>query len=157
MTNFDQGYRLDLVAVDKEEQTILIGGVRAHPVAESDATEELTTNLRALREPPPFALFVDPAQIRLFRWDGNSLSEPVYTLATIDVLRYYDPDLGQRRVFEAYLTTLVESWLRDLAYHWKSERPPATDELSEVGLLKLLEGGGTLSNVEMCGGHLHRD
>jgi hypothetical protein len=46
-------------------------------------------------------------------------------------------------VFESYLLTLVEAWLRDLSYHWKSENPPGSEELRSAGLLKRLEGGTT--------------
>jgi hypothetical protein len=45
--------------------------------------------------------------------------------------------------FESYLLTLVEAWLRDLAYHWKSEDPPGSEELGRAGLLEKLEGGTT--------------
>jgi len=44
-------------------------------------------------------------------------------------------------VFESYLLTLVEAWLRDLAYHWKSEDPPGSEELGKAGLIEKLEGG----------------
>lgn len=39
--------------------------------------------------------------------------------------------------------TLVEAWLRDLAYNWKSEKPPGADERLPTGLLGGLEGGMT--------------
>ena len=43
------------------------------------------------------------------------------------------------------LETLVEAWLRDLAYHWNSPEPPGETALAEVGLLERLEGGTTVS------------
>jgi hypothetical protein len=55
----------------------------------------------------------------------------------------YDPEFPRERVFESYLLTLVEAWLRDLAYHWKSENPPGSEELGRAGLLEKLEGGTT--------------
>jgi hypothetical protein len=74
---------------------------------------------------------------------GENLGEPLVRLDTRQVLQHYDPDFPSRRVFEAYLLTLAEAWLRDLAYHWKSESPPGSDELRSVGLLEKLEGGTT--------------
>ncbi len=50
-----------------------------------------------------------------------------------------------------YLETLVEAWLRDLAYHWKSETPPESEKLAEIGLLQRLEGGTTHSLVNING------
>jgi hypothetical protein len=54
-----------------------------------------------------------------------------------------EPDFPIKRVFESYLLTLVEAWLRDLAYHWNSEDPPGSEELGRAGLLEKLEGGTT--------------
>jgi hypothetical protein len=157
MLETNNSQSVDLVAVDRDGRSILLGQVKTHPVAEQDAAQQLISNLQALEEPVPYALLVDPDQIRFYRWDGEALSAPVCTLPTSDVLRHYDPELSQRRVFDEYLTTLVEAWLRDLAYHWKSTRPPAADGLDRAGFLRRLEGGGTLSGVRLSGGHLRRD
>ena len=157
MVEANNSQSVDLIAVDRDGRSILLGAVKSHPVTEQDAPHELTSYLQALREPVPYALLVDPDQIRLYRWDGQALSAPVCTLPTYDVLRHYDPELNQRRVFDEYLTTLVEAWLRDLAYHWKSTRPPAAEGLDRAGFLRQLEGGGTLSGVRLSGGHLCRD
>ena len=51
--------------------------------------------------------------------------------------------LKKARVFEDYLLTLVEAWIRDLAYHWKSEAPPGSQELEQAGVLQTLAGGTT--------------
>jgi hypothetical protein len=71
------------------------------------------------------------------------------------VLRHYDAEFSNKRIFELYLTTLVEAWLRDLAYHWKSEKPPASEQLAAIGLLQQLEGGTTQPEVALGGGTLH--
>ena len=74
---------------------------------------------------------------------AHGLGEPIVQLDTRQVLQHYDTDFPRRRVFEFYLLTLVEAWLRDLAYHWKSENPPGSEELGRTGLLEKLEGGTT--------------
>ena len=65
--------------------------------------DQLTTVLKRLQDAPDFALFVDPEQIRVFRWDGHTLTPPICTLRTLDILGEYDPELHKRRVFEPYL------------------------------------------------------
>jgi len=67
------------------------------------------------------------------------------------VLRHYEAEFGTKRIFELYLTALVEAWLRDLAYHWKSEKPPASEQLAAIGLLQQLAGGTTQLEVALNG------
>ena len=90
-----------------------------------------------------FVLAIDPNSIQLYRPEGESLGEPIARLDTRQVLQHYDPEFSRKRVFESYLLTLVEAWLRDLAYHWKTEYPPGSAELGRTGLLEKLEGGTT--------------
>ena len=89
-----------------------------------------------------------------FQWDGANLSELI-TLKTAAVLSHYDPEFGSKPIFEPYLITLVDVWLRDLAYHWKVGIPPASEQLAAIGLLQRLEGGTTQTEVEF-GGHTLR-
>ena len=67
-------------------------------------------------------MLVTLEDIRIFRWDGAALSEVLH-LPTADALSFYDPEFREKRVYEDYLAALVETWLRDVAYHWKSEAP----------------------------------
>ena len=30
-------------------------------------------------------------------------------------------------LFEYYLITLIQAWIKDLAYHWKIQKPPSID------------------------------
>jgi hypothetical protein len=157
MANTDQGYRIDLLAVDKGGRAILLGEVKAHPTKEAHAQEHLVFYLKMLRDSLPFALLADPERMRIYRWDGHSLSGPISTLPTIDVLGHYAPDIGNRLIFEDTLVTLIKAWLHDLAYHWKTERPPASDELARIALLPQLEEGDTDARVEVANGDLRRD
>src|SRR5262249_7644532 len=90
-----------------------------------------------------FLLAIDPKCIHLYRLDEKELADPVVHLKTSEVLSHYDPDFDKERIFEKYLITLVEAWLRDLAYHWKSEKPPGSEELQKAGFLGKVEGGTT--------------
>ena len=52
---------------------------------------------------------------------------------------------------------LIEAWLRDLAYNWKSEIPPASEQIAAIGLLPLLAGGTTKSGVEIGGDFIYKN
>ncbi|WP_422927256.1 hypothetical protein [Singulisphaera sp. PoT] len=95
---------------------------------------------------PEFVLTVDPSEIRLYRanpgrtFDADS---PLVTLPTAGILKHYDDEFGSKRVFLYYLSSLVEAWIRDLAYHWKSASPPGLDRLAGTGFVEKIEGGST--------------
>jgi len=135
----DSGF--DAAFVDRENHTVVLVEVKAHPV-ERWATI-LPRQLAKFAERVAFVLTIDPSCIQLYRSGGESLGDPIVRLDTRQVLQHYDPEFPRKRVFESYLLTLVEAWLRDLAYHWKSEDPPGSEELGKVGLLEKLEGGTT--------------
>ena len=105
----------------------------------------------------PYAMFIDAEQILIFKWDGVNLSEPVCTLNTGEVGRYYMPKFGSKWLFEDTIETVIESWLHDLDYNWKSEVPPASEQIAAIGLLPLLAGGTTKSGVELGGNRIYRD
>jgi hypothetical protein len=135
----DNGF--DAAVVDRENHAIALVQVKAHPVERWAAI--LPGQLAKFSEPAAFVLTIDPNRIHLYRPAGENLGEPIADLDTPQVLQHYDPEFPRKRVFEPYLLTLVEAWLRDLAYHWKSENPPGSEELERAGLLEKLEGGTT--------------
>jgi hypothetical protein len=136
----DSGF--DAAVVDRENHAVALIQVKAYPLGPKWATI-LPKELARFAERVDFVLAVDPAFIRLYRPAENDLGDPIVRLDTPQVLQHYDPESSKRRLFEAYLLTLVEAWLRDLAYHWKSENPPGSEELQRAGLLARLEGGTT--------------
>ncbi len=131
----------DAMIVNRENDVVALVEVKAHPV-DRWATI-LPAQLAKSAQQPAFVLAIDPNDIRLFRPEGDNLGEPIVQLDTRQVLEHYDPEFPKKRVFESYLLTLVEAWLRDLAYHWKSEHPPGSNELDRAGLLEKLAGGTT--------------
>ncbi len=135
----DNGF--DAAVVDREDQAVALVQVKAHPVGRWAPI--LSRQVPKFAEPVAFVLTFDPNDIQLYRPEGESLGEPILQLDTRQVLLHYDPEFPRKRVFEPYLLTLVEAWLRDLAYHWKSEDPPGSAELGRAGLLEKLEGGTT--------------
>ncbi|MBD1934484.1 MULTISPECIES: hypothetical protein [Cyanophyceae] len=149
-------YPADIIARNREGQTVLVVEVKATQLKDSKAKqwaiESLTAYLQAANPKIPFAMLADLENIEIFQWDGANLSEPVSIINTAAVLNHYDPEFSSKRIFWYYLETLIEAWLRDLAYHWKSENPPASEELAAIGLLQVLENGNTYSERDSEGG-----
>jgi hypothetical protein len=149
----------DIVMEDQDENLVLIAQVKPG-VSTKEEFERFSR--RFTKTWLPFGLYVDLEQIRLLSRDSSPLEKPVTTLRTVDVLRAYDPDFkGEERpglipkIFHQYVETLVEAWLRDLAYHWKSNEPPGTAELSTTGLLERIKGGMTRTDVTIAVDPLH--
>jgi hypothetical protein len=136
----DTGF--DAALLDKENRTVALIRVKATPVV-PNWEPIIKDSLARLPEPVDYVLAIDLSFISVFRVDNGQLEPPVAQLETPEVLKRYDPDFSNQRIFERYLLTLVEGWLRDLAYHWKSKNPPGADELRNAGLLDRLEDGTT--------------
>jgi hypothetical protein len=157
----------DIIALDKDDRIVALIEVKIIQAQDKAAKQRIVdysidwlkaalAKMSELRAVIPYAMFVDTEQILIFKWDGVNLSEPVCSLNTGEILRYYEPEFGSKRISGRYLEALVESWLRDLAYHWKSEIPPASEQVATIGLLKMLADGTTKSGVQL-GNFVYRD
>jgi hypothetical protein len=145
----------DIIALDKDDRIVALIEVKIIQAKEKAAKQRITDYLEQIKHllsklsekkvVIPYAMIVNLENIIVFKWDGTVLSEAVLSLKTADILHYYDSKLGGQRIFEPYLTRLIEAWLRDLAYNWKSEIPPASEQIAAIGLLPLLAGGTTKS------------
>ncbi|MEG3918984.1 hypothetical protein [Microcoleus sp. POL10_C6] len=158
----------DIIALDKDDRVVVLIEVKIIEAQETAAKQRIAydmiswmkaalAKMSEQRTIIPYAMFVDTELILIFKWDGVNLSEPVCSLDTADILRHYEPEFGNKRIFKRYLTRLVEAWLRDLAYNWKSEIPTASEQIAKIGLLPLLAGGTTKSGVEIGGNFIYRD
>jgi hypothetical protein len=158
----------DIIALDKDDRIVALIEVKIIQAQETAAKQRIAdymiswmkaalAKMSEQRTVIPYAMFVDTEQILIFKWDGVNLSEPVCSLNTGEILRYYQPEFGSKWIFEDTIETLVESWLHDLAYHWKSEIPPASEQIAAIGLLPLLAGGTTKSGVKLGGNFIYRD
>ncbi len=151
----------DIIAVNRDDQAIMI--VEVKPWASGpEAFESYIKQFLGMAPRVPYGMFVDLEDIRIVLRSSADPRAPIVTLKTLDILRHYDPDFagkdsryGSRRSFEDYLETLVESWLRDFSFHWKSPKPPGFEELTQIGLAERLEGGMTLTNVTVVVSPLH--
>jgi hypothetical protein len=158
----------DIIALDKDDRIVALIEVKIIQAKEKAAKQKIIN--RALKQIKhflsilsekkvviPYAMIVNLKDIMVFKWDGTVLSDAVLSLKTAEILHYYDSKLGDQRIFEPYLTRLIEAWLRDLAYNWKSEIPPASEQIAAIGLLPLLAGGTTKSEVKIGGDFIYRN
>ncbi|MBX6313393.1 MAG: hypothetical protein IRY99_10830 [Isosphaeraceae bacterium] len=150
----------DLIALDRDGQPVLLVAVRAR-VLSPRSIEAIVARLKTAGTGLAFGMVADFEAIRVFDLTAETPT-PLLVLKTDDVLRHYDPEFlcpssasGARPVFHDYFETLVQAWLRDLAYHWKSEAPPGSEALASIGLLQRLEGGATQSEVPLGVDALH--
>jgi hypothetical protein len=148
--------RTDIIAEDRDRNPILLVEVMV-PVASPEDMETFVSRFLQFVPTLPFGMLVDLESIHLVGREMAATGAVLVTLNTRDVLRFYDPEFagkdshyGSRRIFREYVATLVEAWLRDLAYHWKSEEPPGTAELAPTGLLVSLRGGMTRRDVAIA-------
>jgi len=126
-----------IIAKDKDDQPILIinvifSGMYASPDLEILKMEKY--------QHIPFLMFVNSNVMRVFK-------SPTFTeiarFETKKVLAYYNPESIEGIIYQSTLMNLIQSWLRDIAYHWKSEHPPYSEEMKEIGLSDLLFDGST--------------
>ena len=150
---------IDVIAEDRDENPVLAVEVKATEPSQEEFGLFLCRFVQTSLE---FGMFVDLERIVLLGRDPADPRTPVATLRTVDVLGFYDPSFvgkasksGSQRIYGEYVVTLVEAWLRDLAYHWKSESPPGLEQLSKTGLLERLEGGMTRRDANIVVSPLH--
>jgi hypothetical protein len=136
----------DIVAEDARGREVLVVEVKTLPL-DDQAAREILDYMREAQHPVRFGMVADLEKIRVVDYEHDQGGGFACVIETKDVLTTYDPQFGSKRIFEHYLTTLVNAWIRDHVYHWKSETPPGTDALASVGLLPLLRDGDTHREV----------
>jgi len=149
---------VDLIALDREDRPFLLVEAQRRPV--SPTTERsILHDLASAREALPyggrihFGLIADPESMRLYELDRDEPS-PLGSWATNDILGHYDPGFPERvrslsGIHPDSIAGLIGSWLRDIAYHWKSPSPPGTEQWEAAGLLGRIAEGSTLSEVRL--------
>lgn len=138
----------DIIAQDAKGRDVLIVEVQTRRMSPEIVSQYLEM-METASPSVPFAMVLDLEDIHVIRMGQADLARASCHLKTAEVLRHYDPEFSTKRIYPHYLKTLVEAWLHDLAYHWKMEVPPGSDDLAAFGLLPLLEGGTTVSEVPL--------
>jgi hypothetical protein len=149
-----QDQRIDLVAFDKHDVPVLAVEVKALTDVSQIAVEwivRLESEIRSVGRPIPYWMFVDLESIVIIFLDNESgMYRPERISTTANVLSAYDPEFEHKRIFDDYLLALVEAWLRDFAFEWRSATPPLMKELTEIGLAERLKGGSTHREVTIA-------
>ena len=132
--------RPDLLVADPAGRPLI--AVKADAVGRIDdyLCEGIVLSLRQTNVRVPYVLLVDPDRLVLYPFAEGSLGEPLQVLETRSVLGAYEPEFGRKPIFQTYLTALVDGWLRDLSYHWKSRTPPGAATFEAVGLVSRMTG-----------------
>jgi hypothetical protein len=140
----------DVIVDDREDRPFMLVEVKALV----DSSEFLREFIEQLNQADPsisFGMLVDLENIHLLKRDSSpGTFVNLVSLKTREILRHYAPDFAgtesryvNSSIFHDYFETLVEGWLRDLAYHWKSTHPPGAKALSATGLIERIENGMT--------------
>ena len=140
-------HRADIVAFDADDVPVMLVEVKARQNENEFDREQLVQYLQAAPA-IPYAMLVTLRDIQIFAWKSQTLSL-LLTTSTAEVLSDYDSEFRQKTIYEYYLTTLVETWLRDVAYHWKSAVPPLFSQLTRLGLVEKLDNGTTRREQEL--------
>lgn len=137
---------VDIIVTDKHGEIVLIVEVKAQKLqSKSSAISQLKFYLNTLKVNSAFAMLADLEDIEIFKVNNENDFKKILSLKTVDILKYYDAEFPVKKIFELYFITLLEAWLRDLAYHWKSVKPPASEDLATIGLLDMIQEGDTYS------------
>jgi hypothetical protein len=137
----DPEIEADLLAFDAEGQPLLIAEVKARRSTSEDGVLRFLGHFEASGY--PFGMFADLNEIAIFGSDLADPTSPMCSFKTSDILAHYEPEFASKRIFPDYFETLIEAWLRDFAFHWKTERPPGSDRMEGIGLAQKLSGGMT--------------
>lgn len=130
----------DITGWNKNGQKLLVSKIRSRDIQEDikcKVEEILKFEHEHNKAIVPYAMTATPENIIFFKWDGKNL-ETLYTFLTHEVMSEYDSEFAHKRISESYLEILVESWLRDLAYKWKTDNPPKLQELKQINFVQKL-------------------
>jgi hypothetical protein len=149
----------DVIVDDREDRPFMLVEVKAL-VDSSEVLREFVEQLNHADSSISFGMLVDLENIYLLKRDSSQGTfVNLVRLKTKEVLRHYAPDFAgtesryvSSSIFHDYFETLVEGWLRDLAYHWKSTHPPGAEALAATGLIQRIENGMTRRTEAVAGG-----
>jgi hypothetical protein len=132
--------KADVLVYDADGVPLLVVEIKSLERGE-ECRDQVLAYQRGSQPPIPYGMAVDPETIVLMKDEQGGPREIV--LSTVEVLGHYEPNFGNKRIFEYYFAVLVEGWLRDLIFRWKSEEPPGLEAVRSLGLLDHLRGATT--------------
>ncbi len=135
----------DILVLDADERPLMVVETKDRvltPRSFNMARDRLAAYQRI--HAVPYGMLADLDHIHLFDFETENSATILATIPTREMLAFYDPDFSEKEIYGSYLTALIEAWLRDLAYHWKSPMPPGQETLDKLGLLSKLRNGWTV-------------
>ena len=150
----------DIIVDDRNGKPVAIVEMRITTIPRDDLDEDPRPLAETLDPSITYSFVVDLATIHLFKRNANDETfVPIVELNTKEVLGHYAPEFAGTEsryvntpIFQDFVETLVEGWLRDLAYHWKSVDPPGSKALEHTGLLERIADGMTRTTERAAGG-----
>jgi hypothetical protein len=133
--------RADIVVTAAEGQSLLVVEVKRRPFDQA-TRDQVAKYAEAIGA--EFVMLIDPQQILVTPTiDGQPQWERAITLPTSSVVSKYTDAPNLERIEGFYFESLIEAWLRDFSFSWKSKRPPGYDELEKIGLASRLQNSET--------------
>ena len=139
----------DVVAFDREDKPVLLVAAeerKAEPIILASYLEVL----RAIRRNIPFAILADAEEMTIYRKHRTRSLEPLATIPTREILRFYAPEFADRRVSKGFIAGMIDAWLGDFMRHWKSPTPPYSEVMTGLGLAGRLENGWSKARVRLA-------
>lgn len=132
---------LDIFVTGEQGQPLLVVEVKRRPL-DQNIREQIKRYSKAVEA--EFIMGVDPQYILVAKTlSGLPDWSNAIKLATPTILRQYGNFQSLERVEGFYLQALIEAWLRDFSFSWKSQKPPGYEELSRIGLAERLRKSET--------------
>jgi hypothetical protein len=136
--------RFDLIAYDHDRPFLLVEVKRAGDIRSlAQMAEDLSRYVEASTRHAPCFMIALPQQILLYRYVALHEWQLAHSFDANPILRQYDEHYGESQVHEAYLASLVEAWLSDIAFHWSGKEPPGEDIFAKLDLVNALRRGST--------------
>jgi hypothetical protein len=132
---------LDILVTGEQGQPLLVVEIKRRAI-DQNIRQQIARYSKSVGA--EFLMGIDPQNILVAKtlsglpdWSG------VVKLSTPTILSHYGDVQNLERVEGFYLQGLIEAWLRDFSFSWKSQRPPGYEELSRIGLASRLRNSET--------------
>jgi hypothetical protein len=123
-----RGYEIPDIVVDTAHGLIFVEVKRSFDEAgRRYVFQQLRRYAEQTHAVPLYSVLVDASTMTFYRALDESTT--IGQLETAKILQHYDETFSTQVIYESYLTTLVQSWLDDVALHWNSDSPPGVNEL----------------------------
>jgi hypothetical protein len=128
----------DVVAFDRDDKPVVVVAADERPLYPQSIGFNLEV-LQAIRE-----------EMTIYRKHRTRSLEPVATIPTREIIRFYAPESVEGRLFSRFIAAMIDVWLRDFMWHWKSPTPPYSETMAALGLVERLENGWSKARVRLA-------